>query len=138
MAQLKKPAGPVTLVTPKRSIKIDGILYVGGVEKPVNDSVRKKMQDADALAISTPGPSTVRTLLSDEAQGGRPRERVEGADDEEPFARTEEEDASEENADEDLSDDEEEVEEEVEEEDPVTKRKTKTTKKVKRSKRRNR
>jgi hypothetical protein len=125
-------------VTPTKSVKIDGKLYTGGQEAEVTLSVLKKMQDAGFAAVSEPGPSTVRSLLKAEDQEGRPREQVDGADEDEPYARTEAEDQSEEGADEDPDAEEEEVEEEVEEEDPDTKQKRVVKKKTKRAKRRNR
>jgi hypothetical protein len=131
----KKAPGPLVKVTPTKSVKIDGVLYVGGQEQEVTLSVLKKMQDTGFAAVSEPGPSTVRSLLSDEAQVGRPRESVEGADDDEPYASTEVEDEDEENVDNDPDAEEEEVEEDVEEEDPVTQQKRTVKRKTKRAKR---
>lgn len=133
--QLTKKTGPTIKVTPRKSVKIDGKLYLGGEEATVTYDVLKKMQDMDAATVSEPGESTVRSLLSDEDQAGRPREFVEGTDEDEPYARTEDEDQSEESLDESEEDEEEETEE-TEEEDPDTGIKKKTTRKKKRASRR--
>lgn len=124
---------PTTKITPRKSVKIDGKLYVGGTEYEVTDDVRKKIQDVDAATIREPGESTVRTMLDDAAQAGSPREFVKGGTDGAPYSPTEETQESEENPDEDM----EEVEEEVEEPDPEEPTRTrKAKKKVKRAKRR--
>jgi hypothetical protein len=152
MAKITKKVAAQTFdVTPQKSVKIDGKLYVGGTAYPVTEGVLRKMQDADVAVIVNRGESTVRSLLAPEQQVGRPREKVTGGTDGEPYGEDEADTMSAENIDESEDgeeaepseeqpeDEEEEVEEEVEEPDPdeptQTRRVKKKTKRAKRSRR---
>lgn len=151
MAKLtKKVSGPTRRVTPSKSVKIDGKLYVGGTAYDVTEDVLRKMQDADVATVADSGESTVRSLLTQEQQAGRPREKVTGGTDGEPYGEDEADTLSAENLDdsddgeeaepaEDQDEEHEEVEEEVEEPDPDeptrTRKVKKKTKRAKRSRR---